>query len=236
MSAYDALARFYDPVQGDRADAAAYARAQLPDGVERVLELACGTGSILAHLRVEYEVVGVDLSPQMLEIAAEKLPGIRLVQGDMTSIRLGECFDAVLCLYDSINHLLRFEDWERLFDTAAAHLVAGGVFVFDMYTIVIDVTDGGGGVRDWMLRVFEHVAGDEYRLAEETIHEIAFPAERVRAKPRGALRERRGARRVGAALVRVPGPVRVRLTYQLRGQAQLPRRRGCGAARAARAA
>jgi SAM-dependent methyltransferase len=203
MTAYDALARFYDPVQGDRAEAAAYARAQLRDGVKTVLELACGTGSILAHLRADYDVVGVDLSPQMLEIAAEKLPGVRLVQGDMTEIRLGERFDAVLCLYDSINHLLRFEQWERLFDTAVAHLGVGGVFIFDMnsqerldwfvdrpavafefgegHTIVIDVTDGGEGLRDWTLRVFEHIAGDRYRLAEETIREIAFPSERVRA-------------------------------------------------------
>jgi SAM-dependent methyltransferase len=200
---YDALARFYDPVQGDRSDAAAYARAQLPESVETVLELACGTGSILAHLQADYDVVGVDLSPQMLEIAAEKLPGVRLVQGDMTEIRLGGRFDAVLCLYDSINHLLQFEQWERLFETAVAHLSAGGVFVFDMNsqerldwfvdrpavafefgegnTIVIDVTDGGEGLRDWTLRVFEHIAGDEYRLAEETIREIAFPAVRVRA-------------------------------------------------------
>jgi SAM-dependent methyltransferase len=203
VSTYDALARFYDPVQGDRAEAAAYARAQLPDGVKTVLELACGTGSILAQLRADYDVVGVDLSPQMLAIAAEKLPGIRLVQGDMTAVRLGETFDAVLCLYDSINHLLRFEDWERLFDTALAHLAPGGVFVFDMnskerldwlaaqpavayefgkgHTIVIDVTEGGDGVRDWKLRVFEHVTGDEYRLVEERIHEIAFSAEQVRA-------------------------------------------------------
>jgi SAM-dependent methyltransferase len=203
VSTYDALARFYDSVQGDRAEAAAYARAQLPDGVKTVLELACGTGSILAQLRADYDVVGVDLSPQMLAIAAEKLPGVRLVQGDMTAVRLGETFDAVLCLYDSINHLLRFEDWERLFDTALAHLAADGVFVFDMnskerldwlvgrpavayefgegHTIVIDVTEGGDGVRDWKLRVFEQVTSDEYRLVEETIHEIAFSAEQVRA-------------------------------------------------------
>ena len=71
-----------------------------------MLELACGTGSILAQLRDEYEVVGVDLSPQMLAIAWEKLPGVELIEGDMTEVRLGRTFDAVLCLYDSINHLL----------------------------------------------------------------------------------------------------------------------------------
>jgi SAM-dependent methyltransferase len=176
-----------------------------------VLELACGTGSILAQLRDEYEVVGVDLSPQMLAIAREKLPGVELIEGDMTDVRLGRTFGAVLCLYDSINHLLRFEDWLRLFDTACAHLAPGGAFVFDMNSqerldwfvgrpaialdfgeadvVVIDVVDGGEQVRNWELRVFEHVDGGEYRLSHEVISEVAFPAEQVRA----ALAERFGA-------------------------------------------
>jgi SAM-dependent methyltransferase len=175
-----------------------------------VLELACGTGSILAHLRDDYEVVGVDLSLQMLEIAREKLPGVELLRGDMTDVRLGRRFDAVLCIYDAINHLLEFDDWERTFDTALAHLEPEGVFVFDMNSeqqldwfvgrpavalefgeanvLVIDVVDGGGRLRNWDLRVFEHVAGEEYRHVRELIPEVAFPAEQVRA----ALAERFG--------------------------------------------
>jgi SAM-dependent methyltransferase len=209
VGSYEAFARFYDAVQGDRAEALPFVRPHL-GGAKTVLELACGTGSILVQLRGEYEVVGVDLSPRMLEIASEKLPGVELVQGDMTEVRLGRTFDAVLCLYDSINHLLRFDEWLALFDTACAHLAPGGVFVFDMNSqerldwfvgrpavaldfgeadvVVIDVVDGGDDVRNWELRVFEHVGGDEYRLAEEVIPEVSFPAERVRA----ALAERFG--------------------------------------------
>jgi SAM-dependent methyltransferase len=209
VGSYEAFARFYDPVQGDRAEALPFVRPHLA-GAKTVLELACGTGSILAQLRGEYEVVGVDLSPQMLAIAREKLPGVELVEGDMTSVRLGRTFDAVLCLYDSINHLLRFDDWLRLFDTAGAHLGPGGSFVFDMNSqerldwfvgrpaialdfgeadvAVIDVVDGGGHVRNWELRIFERVDGCEYRLAEEVIPEVSFPPEQVRA----ALAERFG--------------------------------------------
>lgn len=168
-----------------------------------MLELACGTGSVLAHLRGDYEVTGVDRSRPMLELAAAKLPGVELVHGDMTEVRLGRRFDAVLCLYDSINHVVRFEDWERTFDTAVAHLQPRGIFVFDMNSeerldwfvgrpavalefgdanvVVIDVVDGGGRVRNWVLSVFEHVGGDDYRLARETIAEVSFPAEQVRA-------------------------------------------------------
>jgi SAM-dependent methyltransferase len=209
VTAYGAFARFYDPIQGDRAEALPFIRPHL-GRARTVLELACGTGSILAHLRDDYEVVGVDLSPQMLGIAREKLPGVELLQGDMTDVRLGRRFDAVLCIYDAINHLLEFDDWKRTFDTALAHLEPEGVFVFDMNSeeqldwfvgrpavalefgeanvLVIDVVDGGGRVRNWDLRVFEHLAGEEYRHVRELIPEVAFPAEQVRA----ALAERFG--------------------------------------------
>ena len=41
-----------------------------------VLELACGTGSVLARLRSQYEAVGVDLSEEMIAVARRKLPGL----------------------------------------------------------------------------------------------------------------------------------------------------------------
>jgi SAM-dependent methyltransferase len=202
MPSYEAFARFYDAVQGDRSEALPFVRPHLA-GAASVLELACGTGSILAHLRSEFEVVGVDLSPEMLEVAREKVPGVELVLADMTSVRLGRTFDAVLCLYDAVNHLLEWEQWESLFDTAAVHLQPGGVFVFDVNdeerldwfvgrpaialdfdgdnVATIDVVDGGGRIRNWELRFFEHVEGDAYRMSREVIHEVAFPEAQIRA-------------------------------------------------------
>jgi SAM-dependent methyltransferase len=209
MPGYETFARYYDAIQGDRAEALPFVLPQL-EGRRTVLELACGTGSILAHLRGSHEVAGVDLSPDMLAIARAKVPGVELVEGDMTSIRLGRTFDAVLCLYDAINHLTAFEDWELVFDTAVAHLEPGGVFVFDMNSAdrldwfvgrpavardfghrsvaVIDVVDGGGPIRNWELRFFEHVDGETYRHAREVIAEVAFPEDEVR----GALERRFG--------------------------------------------
>jgi SAM-dependent methyltransferase len=204
MSEYAAFARFYDAVQGDRADAAAYARSLLERHHPRardVLELACGTGSILAMLRSQYEVVGVDLSEEMLAVARRKLPGVELVRADMTRVRLGRRFDAVLCLYDSINHLLRWRQWEAVFGRAREHLQPDGVFVFDLNTerrlaalaalppvvqrfdgnvFLLDVSDGGRGVVHWNLRVFERTGEARYRLHESTIPERSFPLDRIR--------------------------------------------------------
>jgi SAM-dependent methyltransferase len=204
MSGYAAFARFYDAVQGDRAGDADFAGSLLErhrPQARSVLELACGTGSILARLQSRYEVVGVDLSADMLAVARRKLPGVELVQADMTRVRLGRRFDAVLCLYDSINHLLRFRQWEAVFDRAREHLEPDGVFVFDLNTerrlaalaaarpsvewfdghvLLLEVADAGRGVVDWRLRVFERTGQDRYRLHETTIQETSFPLDRIR--------------------------------------------------------
>jgi SAM-dependent methyltransferase len=198
---YETFARFYDAIQGERAEALPFVVPHLR-GVSTVLELACGTGSILAQLKSDYEVTGVDLSPEMLELARRKLPDVELHLGDMRSIRLGRPFDAVLCLYDAVNHLPELADWERVFDTAVAHLRPGGVLVFDVNSeerldwfvgrppvaldfdrgvAVIDVVDGGGPVRVWELRFFEQIDGDRYRLSREEIRQVAFPEVEVRA-------------------------------------------------------
>jgi ubiquinone/menaquinone biosynthesis C-methylase UbiE len=46
----------------------------------RTLDVACGTGFLTRHLRGE--VTGVDQSARMLEIAAQRVPDARFVQGD----------------------------------------------------------------------------------------------------------------------------------------------------------
>jgi SAM-dependent methyltransferase len=206
MTAYGVFAQFYDEVMGDRGREGAYVRNLLEThqpSARRVLELACGTGAILEQLDPRYELTGLDLSQEMLEVARQKVPQARLFCDDMTRFDLGERFDVVLCVFDSLNHLVSFEDWEAVFDRAREHLLDGGIFVFDVNTerklasfaegppwvqwfgedslLLIDVRDGEDGIYDWKLRVFEHARGSSYRLHAEDIREAAFPAEQVKA-------------------------------------------------------
>ena len=211
VTGYSAYARFYDATQGDRAQHATYVRSLLKKHHPRaktVLELACGTGSILKQLQPHYDVTGVDLSAEMLKVARKKLPEVRLVQGDMRTVDLGEQFDVVLCVYDSINHLTRFRDWEAVFRRAREHLSDGGVFLFDINTaqrlasssgappmvqwfgngdlMVIEIVDAPRGAVDWQIHVFERVRDRTFRLHLDEIREASFPADRIRT----ALRKR----------------------------------------------
>ena len=74
-------------------------------GARSVLDVACGTGGHLVHLREWYEVTGVDAEPAMLEIARSRLPRTPLSEADMRSFDLERRFDAVVCLFSAIGHM-----------------------------------------------------------------------------------------------------------------------------------
>src|SRR5580704_11219863 len=105
MTSYHRFSGFYDAVMDDPVP-----RAQrVNDWVSRylpkassLLELGCGTGSILARITSVPILTGLDLSPEMLAVALEKVPNARLVEADMKSFSLGERFDVVICVFDSL--------------------------------------------------------------------------------------------------------------------------------------
>jgi len=101
----------------------------------RWLDLCCGTGSLL-KLACEngFEAVGVDGSPHQLRFARRNAPAARLVRSDVRSFDLGETFDVVTCLFDSLNYLTRKADLARAFRSVRRHLARGGLFVFDVNT------------------------------------------------------------------------------------------------------
>ena len=91
-------ARLYDAIYSfkDYAAEAGWLRYLLtehghPAGT--LLDVACGTGEHLRHLRDHYRVEGLDLDPGMLDVARAKLPGVPFHQGDMRDFDLGRRFD-----------------------------------------------------------------------------------------------------------------------------------------------
>jgi cyclopropane fatty-acyl-phospholipid synthase-like methyltransferase len=167
---------------------------------ETLLELGCGTGSMLKLLSERYIVSGVDRSTEMVQIAMRKVPNAHYFVEDMTAFQTNQTFDVIICVFDSINHVIEFENWQRLFTNVKKHLNDGGLFVFDMNTqvklaricaappliqtfngnyLIIDVNDVGDGVSNWNIKVFQHQGDQMFRLYEENIREVAFPADLV---------------------------------------------------------
>ena len=129
-------ARFYDAVYSFKDYAAeaekvdAVIRERKP-GARKLLDVACGTGKHLEYLRERYEVEGLDLDPNLLAIAAERLAGVPLHEGDMVSFDLGHRFDAVVCLFSAIGYAKTVENLERAVTSMANHLGPGGVLVVE---------------------------------------------------------------------------------------------------------
>ena len=204
MGLYEKFGRFYDAVMGDRAESAALIHQLIQNhkpGAKSLLELACGTGAVMRHLAKHYEVSGLDISPKMLSVARKKAPETHFYQASMATFELDERFDVIICVFDSINHVLSFADWKRIFRRVARHLTKEGLFLFDINTerklqrhiqeppwvmpfdgnlLVMDITDAGHGVSNWNIKVFERQTKDSYRLFEEDIQEKSFPAARIR--------------------------------------------------------
>src|SRR6266542_5805688 len=109
MEQYGKFGKFYDAVMGSRAGSAAFIHNLIwlhkPEA-KTLLELACGTGAVLEPLSEHYQVAGIDISIEMLSVARKKLPGAPLVQSDMVTFELGQMFDVIICVFDSINLVL----------------------------------------------------------------------------------------------------------------------------------
>lgn len=129
-SIYDAsVERVYAPYRAVIAEAAALS----PGGV--VLDVACGTGPNLPHLRRVVGptgvVVGCDLSAGMLRRARAANPDATLIQGDAATVEgVPDALDAVVCSLG----LSVIPDWERVLAGTWARLRSGGRWVvFDIH-------------------------------------------------------------------------------------------------------
>ena len=102
----------------------------------RILDVGCGTGVTLEYFKKKgYNVWGIDNSKAMLEIATRRISSEKLFKKNMTNFKLAEKFDAIICLFDTVNHLTKFSDWKRFFVSCSKHLSPRGVLIFDMNTL-----------------------------------------------------------------------------------------------------
>lgn len=136
---YEKSARIYDllyvgaGIKDYHAEAAELRRIieESSPGAKTLLDVACGTGAHLAELKQWYEVEGVDLSPAMLAVAGERLPGVPLHKVDMRTLDLGRSFDAVICLFSSIAYTTDPGEMRSTVARLAAHVAPGGVLILD---------------------------------------------------------------------------------------------------------
>jgi len=111
-----------------------FIESSFPNKPKNILELGCGTGNYTKILLEKgYDVLGLDLSEEMLKIARKKVPNGNFVQGDIKDFKLNEKYDACLALFSVLGYVTENKDLEKVFQNIKEHLNPEGFLIFDVW-------------------------------------------------------------------------------------------------------
>jgi SAM-dependent methyltransferase len=129
--------------------------SKVPAG-EPVLDLCCGSGHVTKELGERgYKVTGVDNSAGLIALARRDTPRVDFRVQDARELSLDQPVQAVLSTFDSLNHILTFDDLCGVFARVHRSLRPGGLFVFDM-----NLAEAyGADLREWVGNVQEESVG-----------------------------------------------------------------------------
>ena len=99
--------------------------------INHLLDVACGTGQHITHLKSHFQVEGLDLDDELLSVARERHPDITFHKGDMTSFGLNNTYDVMTCLFSSIGYVRTLENLNQAVATMAHHLKPGGLLIIE---------------------------------------------------------------------------------------------------------
>lgn len=225
MEAYQDFARVYDKFMdnipytewGERLDALIRkygvskperdAEGLLDAERNLVVDLGCGTGTLTEMMYQKgYDLVGVDVSDAMLNIAMEKKEQsgseILYLQQDMRELELYGTVGTVYCVCDSLNYILEEEELAAVFSLVNNYLFPGGVFIFDFNTdykyheVIGDATiaenredcsfiweniyDPEEGINEYDLTLFVRQEDETFRKYTETHLQRGYSAEQMK--------------------------------------------------------
>jgi SAM-dependent methyltransferase len=141
-----------------------------------LLILACGTGGHIPYFKDDYNVSGLDLSEDMLDVAKKKFPGQKFYLGNLIDFRLEADFDAMVCLYGSVGFVKTVGNLRACMKSIAAHLRPNGLALITPWStaedfqdlIVVDAIDR----PDLKIARMEQVRLKEPKTVEVTFHHL----------------------------------------------------------------
>jgi SAM-dependent methyltransferase len=132
----------------------------------RLLDLGCGTGRLLVEFaRRGYQVVGVDLSQPMLEVAGAKAAAagvpVRCVRANLAELTClaAESFEYAACLFSTLGMVLGAGPRRRVLEHTFRALRPGGRLVLHVHNRWFNARDRAG--RRWLLKDWWHSLGGD---------------------------------------------------------------------------
>lgn len=100
-------------------------------GARTLLDVACGPGKHLEHLRAYYDVEGLELERDFVAMVRQRLPGMHIHHADMRDFDLRKDFDVVTCLFSSIGYMTTVDDLKRAVQTMSEHVNETGLLIVE---------------------------------------------------------------------------------------------------------
>ena len=178
-STFDAWADVYDSVYS-------YVRDDIPFYVQAaresngpVLELGCGTGRVAIPIaQAGIDVVGLDSSESMLEVARGKAGGLAsgsgnltLLKGDMRDFSLSDHFGLVIIPFRGFLSLLTVEEQTAALLNIKRHLGSGGRLIYDVFVPDLNMLVQEGDVPYHLRDVYDHETGTRLVLWHQSSYD-----------------------------------------------------------------
>ncbi len=126
---YDALYHFRD-YKEDSSRINSYIQKINPNS-KTLLDVCCGTGRHLEFFRDNYQVEGLDINAELLEIARSRCPNVPFHQGDMMKLDIDHSFDVITCLFSSIGYVRTVENLHITVARMAHHINPNGILFIE---------------------------------------------------------------------------------------------------------
>jgi ubiquinone/menaquinone biosynthesis C-methylase UbiE len=126
---YDALYSFKD-YRRESEDIINLLKKEHPEGMS-LLDVACGTAEHDRYLSRIYNVNGLDINPEFIDIASQKNPEGQYFIADMTNFKFNKKYDIILCLFSSIGYVKTLDNVIKTLRCFKKHLNRGGVAVVE---------------------------------------------------------------------------------------------------------
>jgi SAM-dependent methyltransferase len=174
---------------------------------QKILEIGCGIGEVLANLPERYAVYGLDVERDYIEVCRRRIPRGKFFVSSMHNFKVDEKFDVIFSANDAVNFLKDFAQWKSTFKAVSEHLNTGGLFIFDVYTpkmlrdtvrwlekynrstsSVREFAKGfyydreivKGNTLTWDSRIFEKLPNGLYQLHKYKFKETIYPVAKMK--------------------------------------------------------
>ncbi len=135
LDPYTLFPGIYDPIM-EHIDFRAWTNFILasiePHYPTTLLDIGCGTGSLIREFPQLTHKTGFDRSSKMLEIAKFRNPNCEFILGDMCKIQLNRNYDLIVCTHDTLNYIINVYDLESHFSSVRSALEDDGYYFFDI--------------------------------------------------------------------------------------------------------